>query len=114
MLPIQETLVLVRLHEWARDRVALRSGRIGTYKRQGWIARRATCFDARLVRVIDIERALSHLSNEERTLLVLTYGDGRSREETAALAGMSVRAAIYKLREARQRLAAVMDRLDLL
>jgi hypothetical protein len=54
------------------DRAAICGGHTTDYRRQGWKERRARETDARIVRVIDLERALSHLSEEHQSIVVLT------------------------------------------
>ena len=92
-----------------------RSAGQGTdYRRQGWRQRRTREIDARIVRVVDFERALSHLSEEHQSLLILTYREHRDQRRVSDPTGVSVRALAYKLPAARQALASILDRLDLL
>jgi DNA-directed RNA polymerase specialized sigma24 family protein len=109
-----EVLAVCRLRQWAYERTKMRSGQVTEYKRQGWSDRRSTHNDARIVRVVDFERALSCLSQEHQTILILTCREHHSRESAAILAGMSARTLSYKLPAARQALASILDRLNLL
>jgi DNA-directed RNA polymerase specialized sigma24 family protein len=109
-----EVLAVCRLRQWAHDRAAMRSGQATDYSRQGWNERRTRESDARIFRVVDFERAQSHLTPEQQAILVLTYREHQSQDKVAVLAGVSVRALAYKLPAARQALASVLDRLDLL
>jgi DNA-directed RNA polymerase specialized sigma24 family protein len=68
----------------------------------------------RIVRVIDFERALSHLSEEHQFILLLTYREHGDQRQVSDATGVSVRALAYKLPAAHQFLASVLDRLDLL
>jgi DNA-directed RNA polymerase specialized sigma24 family protein len=92
----------------------MRTGQVTEYKRQGWRERRTRESDARIVRVVDFERALSHLTEEHQSILLLTYREHRDQRQVSEAAGVSVRALAYKLPAARQALASILDRLDLL
>lgn len=70
--------------------------------------------DARLVRVIDFEKAFARLSQEEQTPLAATYRDRAGQSATAFAVGCSLRKLAYLLPTARQHLADILDRLDLL
>ncbi len=109
-----EVLAIVRIRQWAADRAALRSARTVEYQRTGWQARNTRTFDARIVRVIDFERALATLTLEEQTVLLLTYRDGERQAATAHVANCSIRKLAYTLPAARKHLAEVLDRLYLL
>jgi DNA-directed RNA polymerase specialized sigma24 family protein len=92
----------------------MRSGQVTNYQREGWRERRARDSNARLVRVIDFERALSRLTEEHQAILLLTYREHQPQDRVSTLTGVSVRALSYKLPAARQALARTLDRLDLL
>jgi DNA-directed RNA polymerase specialized sigma24 family protein len=65
--------------------------------------------------VVDFERALSHVSEEHQSIiLLLTYREHPDQRQVSDATGVSVRALSYKLPAARQALASVRDRLDLL
>ena len=113
MMP-HEVLAVCRLRQWTQDRAALRHGAVSHAKTQGWTDRRTRAHDARLVRVLDFERALACVAPQAQALLLLTYRDGFNQQRTADTAGLSVRALAYKLPLARQALAAALDNLDLL
>ena len=65
-------------------------------------------------RVIDFERAFARLSQEEQTALAATYRDRMGQSAAAFAVGCSLRKLAYLLPAARQRLAVILDRLDLL
>jgi DNA-directed RNA polymerase specialized sigma24 family protein len=109
-----ENLAILRIRQWTADRAALHTAKVTQYERHGWRERRARDADARLVRVIDFERALGQLSDEHQCLLMLQYRERHSFETIARLTSMSVRAVCYKLPAARKALASTLDRLDLL
>ncbi len=75
--------------------------------------RRQTKADARNVRVLDFERALSTLDPAQQSALILTYRDRQGHAATAAAIGCSTRTLAYMLPAARRRLANVLS-LDLL
>jgi hypothetical protein len=50
----------------------MRGGHTTDYHRQGWRERSTRETDARIVRVVKFESALSHLTSEEQAILVLT------------------------------------------
>lgn len=109
-----EVLALTRMRQWIYDRAALRSAKTTDYRKVGWRERRQCEADARLVRVIDFERALSRLSGDEQTILLSVYRDRNGNRDTARLCGYSERKLSYTLVLARLHLADVLDRLDLL
>jgi DNA-directed RNA polymerase specialized sigma24 family protein len=109
-----EVLAIARMRQWRADRAILRNGKTTTLKRDGFTPRESSRFDARQVRVIDFERALSMLTKDEQTILLMSYGDRQDQPDTAAILGCSVRKVSYSLPPARKHLAAILDRLDLL
>jgi DNA-directed RNA polymerase specialized sigma24 family protein len=109
-----ETLAVLRLRQWAYDRAQARAGRTAVLAQRGFVERRSRNADARLVRILDFERAFGHLPDEARALLVAIYRDGASQERAADLVGISPRAVNYLLPQARCALAEVLDRADLL
>ena len=56
MMP-DEVLAVCRLRQWPADRAAMRAGQVTNYHREGWRERRTRDGNARIVRVIDFERA---------------------------------------------------------
>jgi hypothetical protein len=90
------------LRQWAKDRAAMRAGQVTDYRRQGWRERRTRESDARIVRVVDFERALSHLTEEHQSILLLTYRGHRDQRQVSDATGASVRALSYKLPASRQ------------
>lgn len=113
-LPPDQALAVARLKQWAVLRLATRHGKTTCYRNQGWAQRNAANFDARQVRVLDFERALSELSNEEQIALVHFYRDREGYPQIAAAARCSVRKLSYLIPSARVKLTAALDRLDLL
>jgi hypothetical protein len=109
MMP-DEVLAVCRLRQWAADR----AGQVTNYQREGWRERRTRDSNARIVRVIDFERALSRLTEEHQAILLLTYREHQPQDRVSILTGVSVRALSYKLPAARQALAKILDLLDLL
>jgi DNA-directed RNA polymerase specialized sigma24 family protein len=109
-----EALAVARLRQWCCDRLQLASARTCDYRRVGWQQRQDRQFDSRLVRVIDFGRVLASLDADEQTALVLAY---RDRERFPAIAQMlhcSVRKVAYLIPAARRKLAAALDKLNLL
>ena len=70
--------------------------------------------DARNVRVADFELAFARLSQDEQTMLAALYRDRLDYSTAASLLQLSTRTLAYKLPAARQHLAQILDRLDLL
>jgi hypothetical protein len=54
-------MAIMRLKQWAFDRTQLRAGRTARMEFSGWRECRMREADSRHVRVMDFERALSHL-----------------------------------------------------
>lgn len=109
-----EALAVARLRQWCCDRLQLASAKTVDYQRSGWRERRETEFDARLVRVIDFERVMDRMDPDEQIALVLAY---RDRERFPAIAQMlhcSIRKLTYMIPAARRKLAAELDKLNLL
>jgi len=113
-IPSDQVMAIMRLKQWAFERVALRHGRTANIEHSGWTERRTREADSRHVRVIDFERALGQLDPVEQQLLVLTYRDNVPHKHIAAVLGCSVRTIYNLLPAARRRLTDILDRLDLL
>lgn len=113
-MELWENLAVIRLRQWTVDRLALKSAKTTNYQRTGWTRRSERSFDARLVRVLDFERVLDRLGNEEQTALVLKYRDGETVETIAQALNCSVRKIEYLIKGARQNLAASLDKAQLL
>ena len=111
-IPSDQVMAIMRLKQWAFERVALRHGRTANIEHSGWKERRTREADSRHVRVIDFERALGQLDPEEQQVLLLTYRDGLRHDHTASMLGMSVRKLYYFLPNARRKLTDILDRLD--
>jgi DNA-directed RNA polymerase specialized sigma24 family protein len=90
----------------------MRADQVTDCRRQGWRERSTRDSNVRIV--IDFERALSRLTEEHQAILLLTYREHRDRRQVSDATGVSVRALSYKLPAARQALASILDRLDLL
>lgn len=113
-MPPEEVLAVARLRQWARAKDGTRSGRIAQYKRQGWQDRRKNTADAAIIRVIDFEKAIGVLTDEQQTALILRYRDSENENTIAAALGCSVRKLAYVLPAARRSLAAALEALHLL
>jgi DNA-directed RNA polymerase specialized sigma24 family protein len=113
-IPIDEVLTIHALRLWRMDKTKLASGAIGQYKTHGWQERRQTMHDARLTRVIDLERAMSQLSEEDKQALILAYADDQPHATIAAFFGVCNRTVYARLILARRRLADVLGRLGLI
>jgi DNA-directed RNA polymerase specialized sigma24 family protein len=109
-----EVLAVARLRQWAVDRLKLAAAKTVDYTRSGWRERSNRDADARLVRVIDFGRALARLDPEQQLVLVLHYRDREKESRIAVALGCSLRKISYLIPAARQRLAAELDRLNLL
>lgn len=84
------------------------------YKRQGWQARNQRNADARIVRVVDFERAIGQLPEASQILLMLRHCDGYSPHDLAQMSGTSERNIEYSLSAAREALGLILDRMELL
>jgi len=109
-----EALAIARLRQWSYDRLALASARATSYERQGWQKRNTRQFNAQLVRVIDFGRALATLDADEQAALILAYRDRECYTAIAAALHCSERKLADLIPGARQKLARVLDRLNLL
>lgn len=113
-MTIDEVMAIARLRQWANDKRALQSARTTNYQRRGWQSRNSRSFDARQVRVIDFERVLGSLEDNEQATLVLRYRDKERAESIAKMLACSVRQVAYLEIRARHKLAARLDQLQLL
>ncbi len=111
---LDEALAVARLRQWAMTRTRQQHGKIAQYRRRGWQQRNDRTYDANQVRIIDFERAMNQLPDEDKVALVLHYRDGQLQPEIARAIGCSIRKVSYLLPSARRKLAAILDRLDLL
>ena len=109
-----EALAVCRLRQWHSDRTAARSGRTCNYRNTGWIERRQRQADARIVRMLDFEKAFASLTDTEQVMLASAYADGAQAADTARAAGCCVRKVAYALPAARRHLAEALAALDLL
>ena len=91
MMP-DEALAVCRLRQWAYGRVHIKSGHVTDYRRQRWRERRTHESDSRIVRVLDFERAMSRLTPEAQSLLILTYREHPDQRQVSDATGVSVRA----------------------
>lgn len=76
---------VLRIRQWATDRAAVHSAKATSYTRLGWKERRARDVDARLMRVLDFERALGQLPDQQQNLLTLTYRENQRQGHHRAL-----------------------------
>jgi DNA-directed RNA polymerase specialized sigma24 family protein len=107
-------MAIMRLNQWAFDRVQLRHGRTARIEFSGFKERRQREADSRNVRVLDFERALSQVDPAHQQILILTYRDGVRHGDAAHMLGTSERNLYYLLPAARRRLTNILDRLGLL
>jgi len=112
--PSTEALAIVRLRQWMRDRTSARYGTTATYRNAGWRERRTGQFDARIVRMIDFQRAIDTLPDAEKLCLILCYGWGETRDETARLIDRSTRGVHDIIPRARHHLAQELERRNLI
>jgi DNA-directed RNA polymerase specialized sigma24 family protein len=105
-----EALAVAHLRKWAFERLRCQNGKVRNPAAVGWTQRDNRTADAALVRVIDFERALSELSQEEAVALIARYRDRQPDAVTAISLGCSVRKVSYLVPEARRKLAASLDR----
>jgi DNA-directed RNA polymerase specialized sigma24 family protein len=110
----RDALAVARLRQWVHERRKAATIHTPAYVNRGWAERRATQFDAALVRCIDMERVLDKLPDLYKTILILHYRDGQSHAEIAIATGTCERTIFTKLPEARHALAILLDKLDLL
>jgi DNA-directed RNA polymerase specialized sigma24 family protein len=113
-IPANQILAIIRIRQWHVDRAALKTAKVTHYQRRGWTQRTNCNADARIVRVLDFERAFAQLTEEEQTVLAARYRDGCRQDEAAKATACSPRKVAYLLPIARQHLAEILDKLDLL
>ena len=113
-MTIDEAMALARLRQWCSDRQQLSAAHTVDYMRRGWQERNDRHFDARLVRVIDFSRAMQALDPREQAALILTHRDREPASAVARALGCCERTVCNILPEARRKLAAQLDRMNLL
>lgn len=109
-----EAMAVLRLNQWTRYRELLRTGRGVNLQRSGWVERRTRQHDAKLVYVIDFERALGALDPRDQLILLLHYRERNTHHETAQIMACSDRWEHVNLSAARLNLADELDRRGLL
>jgi hypothetical protein len=113
-LPADHVLTIIRIKQWQQDRAALATSCTTDDSRTGWKQRNHRTADARIVRVLDFERAFAMPEEEHQLALALIYRDNQPHDKAADAIGCSQRKLCYLLPEARQHLANILNRLDLL
>jgi DNA-directed RNA polymerase specialized sigma24 family protein len=109
-----EVIAAMRIRQWVYEKARIKNGRTTHISPRGWQARRQREFDARIVYVLDIERAMGMLNPTEQTLIIARYRDRLTEAEMAVTAGCSTRKITYALPAAMRHFAQILDRLDLL
>jgi DNA-directed RNA polymerase specialized sigma24 family protein len=109
-----EALAVARLRQWASNKQTNRNGKTRNPNSLGWKNRDNRSADAVIVRILDFERALNQLDNAEQVALIMRYRDRESNEEISRLLCCSVRRVGYLIPTARQKLAVVLERWNLL
>jgi len=118
--PTTDALVILRLRQWRQNREILRSGVTRRFvdpdARPGRKTRSSNSnhAEARLIAVIDLERVLNLLHEDERTALIAVYHDGQTMRRAAEIMDISDRKMAYLLPAARAKLANLLDRRNLL
>ncbi len=113
-MTVNETLAVIRMRQWSGDKDRTRRGTATMLRASGWTPRDSRQADARIVRMIDFERALAVLPVHQQTPLLLAYRDGLNTAEVSRTLCQSVAAAASTLRAARRALASALDRRCLL
>ena len=90
-LPADHVLTIIRIKQWQQDRAALATSRTTDYTRTGWKQRNHRAADARIVRVLDFERAFAMLEQEHQQALALIYRDNQPQDKAADAIGCSQR-----------------------
>ena len=113
-LPADHVLTIIRIKQWQQERAARATACTTDCTRTGWKQRNHRTADARIVRVLDFERAFSILDEEHQLAPALIYRENQPQDKAADAIGCSPRKLCYLLPEARQNLANILNRLDLL
>ncbi len=111
-----DVLAITRVRQWAANRAVVRSGKTAHYDRPPGRPGNGqkNNADARIIQVIDFERALGSLDPEDQAVLMLVYRDREGYPSAARAMQCSTRKVAYLLPNARRRLAAALDRLGML
>jgi len=113
---LTQTMARTRIRQWNQERTALRAGRAKDYTPRGRAPRvPSTCrYDAALTRCLDFEREFGKLHEEDQQILLLIVREGQPQRVVAEALHMSTRCLSYKLPTALDRLANLLDRVNLL
>ena len=114
----QRSIALGRLRQWAAHRRNLRNGKMNhmplVLRGRPTEGNRRNAADAALVQVLDFERVLNALPEQQRMLLVLHFRDGQPMREVAIAIGVCERTAHSIKAAALDALSERLDRADLL
>ena len=111
---VSQTLAAIAVRRWSFDRTLLLSGKVTSYKLDGWKRRATATYDARQVRVADFELALQTIPAAAQALILLIHHQGYTWAEASAILGITVCAVRHQLPRARSALAAALDQRNLL
>ena len=109
----REAIALARLRQWRYERTAICRPAAVTFHRTGWQRRDNRHADARIVRVIDFERAFAHLCRTDQATLILE-AEGHTYRYASRILACSERTAANHRHSALAALAAILEKLDLL
>ena len=114
--PVDQKLAVLRIRTWVRDRQQLKTGRppARLQKYHGATQRRASQYDARIVRVIDFERIFQLLDDRHQRVLLMRHRQEATVEETAHALYLSPRTIHTLERDGLSKLAEMLDAADLL
>ncbi len=113
-MSIVEVKVIAAIRRWCYDRHKLASGKGNQYKHRGFQRRDERTFDARIVRVLDFERAFTKMPAGAQVLILLVHRDGLTPEEAASIIGVSVPTIRKCLMDTRQALAVLLEQVNAL
>ena len=112
-LPADHVLTIICIKQWPQDRAALATSRTTDYTRTGWKQRNRRTTHARIVRVLDFERAFAMLEEEPSWLSHSSTGTTNLRTKPPMpSAAASANSATWYLRPARTS-PIFLNRLDL-
>ena len=112
-LASDEALAIAQLRRYGYDRRAARLGNAATdldpRGRPGSNGGRTNRYDARIVRVVDFDRALSSIGGHNAAMLQMYYCDGEDQALVAEAIGVSIRTLHGMLPKALQLLVSALE-----
>ena len=108
-MSITEVRVVAAIQRWCHDRSKLTSGKGNQFQHRGFQRRDERTFDARMVRVLDFERAFTKLPDADQVMMLMAHRDGIGLHELAEMISVSPNSMRRWLMDTRLALATLLE-----